>query len=110
MSLPMSEINHRTEVRKRITEVFDKAAKERKKREDWVKDPYDNDHRTLGWVIFERDKMFDAVTRERAMLGKGPIPMQKLVRVENCAKGHVDYALKFCLYATELVFDDWRGP
>jgi len=108
--LPMSAIRQREAVKARISKVFDEACEQRDKRQEWVKDPYDNGLSTLGWVLFERDQMFDAVTRERALLGKGPIPMKEVVRVENCAKGHIDYARKYCLYCTELVFDDWRGP
>lgn len=106
-----AEYARRKAVNDRIGEVFDKAStkKERDKRQEFVKDPYDTTS-VPAWVLYERDQMFDAVTRERAMLGKGPIEMKKLVRVENCAKGHVDYGRKFCLYAMELVFDDWSGP
>lgn len=105
----MAEYSRRKAVNDLIDRVLTEAMKERPKRQNWVKDPEDT-LEVPAWVLFERDQMFDAVTRERAKLGKGPIEMKKLVRVENCAKGHVDYQRKYALYAMELVFDDWRGP
>jgi len=93
----------------RMDEVFSTAAKERSQREDFVRDPHD----TLSvpvWVLYEREKMHEAVNAERAALGLDPVSVLEVIKVENCAKGHVDYQRKFVLYCTELVFGDWGGP
>lgn len=77
------------------------AQAERPKRGAFVKTASGREE--LGWVAFERDTMFDAVTRERAKLGKGPLPMKEIERVERMAVGHSDYSRKFALYCAELV-------
>jgi hypothetical protein len=106
--ITIAEYEYRKTVRDTIDHVFTEATKERPKRQEWVKDPFDTIH-TFSWVLFERDQMFDVVIRERAKLGKGPIEMKALVRVENCAKGHADYQRKYTFYAMELVFDVKSG-
>lgn len=109
----MSSLSPRQGVIKNLDDVFSKAAnrKERDKRQEWVRDPLDLNNWTVPeWVLHERDAMIAAVNAERSKIGKPPIDPQEVFRVENCAKGHVDYQRKFVLYCTELVFDDWRGP
>lgn len=85
---------------RQLHQVFLDAASKRPLRSDLV----DVGGRSeLGWVVFERDTMFDAVTRERAKLGKAPVPMKDVERVETMAMGHCDYSSKFALYCAELV-------
>jgi hypothetical protein len=59
--------------------------------------------RTEEWILDERRAMLDAVNSRRAHLGKLPVPVTDVERVERQAVGHSDYAHKFALYCTELV-------
>jgi len=54
--------------------------------------------------------MFDMVTRERAKLGKGPVPFAEIARVEQLCLGHTDYSEKYALYCAELVFKEELSP
>lgn len=76
-------------LRDRLLQSLSKAQEQRRQREDWIE--------------YERNSMFDAVTRERTLLGKGPISMELVERAESMACGHVDYSSKFALYCAELV-------
>lgn len=105
----VSEYAQRQAVNTRIDIVFSEAARKRREREEFVRDPDDN-MLVPGWILYEREQMKAAVNAERAKLGKGEVDPKKLLRVEHAAMGHVDYQRKFVLYCTELVFDDWRGP
>lgn len=109
----MTNFSHRQFVIKNLDDVFTKAAapKERNKRQEWVRDPLDLDNYSVPeWVLYERGEMITAVNAERAKIGKPAIDPRQVFRVENCAKGHIDYQRKFVLYCSELVFDDWQGP
>lgn len=55
------------------------------------------------WVMAERGALCDAVNRHRTRLGKSPVTMDDVERVEQQAVGHTDYGTKFALYCTELV-------
>lgn len=94
---------------KRLDGTLAKAMKERKKRQEFIADPHDT-HDNPAWVLFERQTMHDAVNKERKTLGKQPVPITQVVRVERSASGHVDYQRKFALYCAELVLGEWRGP
>lgn len=59
--------------------------------------------RPEGWIVFEREAMWRATNEERCKLGKQPVPIKALETVEMMAVGHVDYALKYALYCTEMV-------
>ncbi len=56
----------------------------------------------LEWVAFERQAMLTAVNIERHTRGLPPATMAQIIRVENNAAGHVDYATKYPLYCAEL--------
>ena len=58
------------------------------------------------WWRFEMETMLAAVNWYRAWVDKDPLPMKRLLRVEQVASGHVDYAIKLALYCTELVQED----
>lgn len=58
------------------------------------------------WWRFEMEQMLGHVNWHRAMHDKEPLPMRKLLRRESVASGHIDYALKFSLYCTELVLEE----
>lgn len=55
------------------------------------------------WITAERRALCEAVNRHRTRLGKSPLTMDDVERVEQQAVGHTDYARKFSLYCTELV-------
>ena len=54
------------------------------------------------WQVFERDTMFTEVNKWRKERGFDAINMQQLLKVEQFAVGHVDYARKFALYCAKL--------
>lgn len=84
-----------------LREVLLEAATpaERRKREEMVDDE-------LGWVLYERQVMTDAVNRMRARLGKAPVHIDTVKRVDQSATGHSDYVLKYALGCTDLVMAD----
>lgn len=55
------------------------------------------------WIEAERKAMWEAVNSQRESLGKEPLSLKDVERVEQRAVGHFDYAPKFALYCTELV-------
>lgn len=73
-----------------LTHVLRVAAQQRSQRSDWIE--------------FERNAMWKAVNDQREKLGRSPIPIQDVERVEGMAVGHTDYALKFALYCADLVY------
>lgn len=85
-------------LRNYFAKVLTTAAKERNDRNDFVGNE-------IGWAVYERDCMFDAVTRERAKLGKGSVPYDEVRRAEYGAVGHIDYVQKYSLYCAFLVLD-----
>jgi len=69
-----------------------------------TKESEKRDQRALDeWIEAERKAMFDKVNAEREGLGKTPVSLEDVERVEQRAVGHFDYAPKFALYCTELV-------
>lgn len=82
----------------RLLARFEAAATQRADRPG-----FDEATREPRWVAFELEAMHKAVCDERAKLGKGPIPLSQVARVERLAMGHVDYASKYALYCAELV-------
>lgn len=55
------------------------------------------------WILDERQAMLDYVNRKRAVVGKSPMTLKDVERVEQLAVGHSDYAHKFSLYCAELI-------
>ena len=89
-------------LRDRILDALGKAQEKRNDLQGRVES--EHDHFPIErWVLHEREVMFDMVARERAMLGKGPIPITEVVKVERMAQGHSDYSSKYALYCAELV-------
>ncbi len=58
-----------------------------------------------GWIIKEQEAMWRGTNEERAKLGKGPVTLARIVRVDGWASGHSDYGRKMALYCAELVYD-----
>lgn len=59
--------------------------------------------RPTTWAAVELAAMWDRVNQERKNLGKHPLTLDDVKKVESMALGHSDYGTKFALYCTELV-------
>lgn len=57
------------------------------------------------WAVYERGRMLAVVNTERAVRSKPPLGLADVEHVERLCVGHSDYAAKFALYCSELVFD-----
>lgn len=66
---------------------------------------YDGD----DWIAAERKVMLDETNEWRALLGKPPVSVEQIHRVEQWATGHSDYSSKFALYCAELALDCGPG-
>jgi hypothetical protein len=77
------------DMKDKLLNAFSTAAKQRKKRADWI--------------LFEREAMTDAVNLERSRLGKSPVSIHDVEMKEQNAVGHSDYTEKFALGCAELV-------
>jgi hypothetical protein len=78
--------------------VLSKAQELRSQKSEWIGDE-------LEWVIYEREVMLKAINAIRLQHGRPEATVQEVMRMENCAKGHVDYSSKFALYAAELALE-----
>ena len=58
-----------------------------------------------NWIEDERQLMLETVNERRGQLGKNPLLLADVERVERGAVGHSDYVHKFALYCSELVED-----
>jgi uncharacterized protein YkwD len=68
-------------------------------------------HKELGWVVFERQAMFDALNAERQVHKLPPITMETFIdRVETLAYGHSDYTHKLALYCAEMAHGRIPAP
>lgn len=90
-------------LRDHILAKLDKAQGKRKKLSGWTYTKYDA-HPVSEWIVHEREVLLAAVNEERAKIGRKPIPMGDVVRVERMACGHSDYSSKLALYCAELVY------
>lgn len=54
------------------------------------------------WAVHERDVMHRQVNASRAALGRPPVGLEAVLRVERIAVGHSDYTSKYALYCAEL--------
>ena len=83
-----------------LKDTLQVATGERSKR-----DEFDPESGELGWVIFEREQMHEAVNKLRARSGLGPISIDSVERAEVSASGHVDYVEKYALNCADLVVE-----
>jgi len=92
--------------------VFQNAAQERKKRQDFVADPLEGRfiHTVPAYVLFEREAMLAAVNAVRAARGLPLVDVKKIDRVERLACGHVDYSSKYPLYCAEIALGEDEPP
>ena len=78
--------------------VLSEAQKLRSQKSEWIGDE-------LEWVIYEREVMLKAINAVRLQRGRPGVTIHEVMRMENCAVGHVDYSRKFALYAAELALE-----
>jgi hypothetical protein len=55
------------------------------------------------WIQSELNALLIATNKELANIGKEPVTIEDIRRVELMAQGHIDYRLKVALYCEELV-------
>jgi hypothetical protein len=92
-------VQQRLALRDRFRAVLAAAMEQRNQREDLVDTP---DGPEIGWVLFERAAMHEAVNAARAEVGKPAVPVELVERAEGLAVGHVDYHPKFALYCADV--------
>jgi hypothetical protein len=79
--------------------VLSKAQELRSQKSDFIGDE-------LEWVIYEREVMLQAINAVRLQRNQPAVLLEQVKRIENCAKGHIDYSHKFALYAAELALKE----
>lgn len=72
--------------------IYDRLDKEQARRKD-----------NPNWIEDEILALWEETNRQRAMLGKGPIALEKVKDAESMAMGHIDYTAKCAYYCAELV-------
>lgn len=77
------------------------AQQERDRRMDFV--TVGDGSQELGWVIYERERMLEAVNALRRQTNAAPVALEALVRAETIACGHSDYTSKFAIRCADLV-------
>jgi len=78
--------------------VLSRAQELRPQKSEWIGDE-------LEWVIYEREVMLQAINAVRLQRGRPGVTIHEVMRMENCAAGHVDYSRKFALYSAELALE-----
>lgn len=86
---------------KLFLDKLDRATQERPKRSGWA--PRFDGTSELEWITYERSVMLEAVNQARHAIGRAPVTVNDVMRVENTASGHCDYVRKFALYCAEMV-------
>ena len=92
MATPLQRNAERRKLFDLFRKVLADAMEERDQRQDFVDRP---DGTELAWVIFERYQMFIAVNLETRARRLPPATMEAVMRVEQSAAGHSDYAKQF---------------
>lgn len=77
------------------------AQKDRHHRSDFVTDLDGTPE--LGWVLYERACMLEAVNELRAKADANPVALEALMAAETSACGHSDYTSKFAIRCADLV-------
>lgn len=60
------------------------------------------------WIKKELEALLDATNKELANIGKEPVTIEDIHRVERMARGRRDYRLKVALYCEELVLGNLK--
>lgn len=84
-----------------LLEVLQAAQQERGRRGEFVPGP--DGREELAWVIYERQRMLDAVNELRAKAASSPVTLDAVIRAETTACGHSDYTSKFAIACADLV-------
>lgn len=63
----------------------------------------------LMWIQDESNRMLRETNDWRGLLGKRPVAIEAIAKVETWACGHTDYSSKFALYCAEIVLDTGPG-
>ncbi len=84
-----------------LKDILVAAQAERAQRQDLVR--LEDGMPELGWVLYERQVMHDAVNALRAERGLGPVDAKAILGAENSACGHADYTLQYALRCADLV-------
>jgi hypothetical protein len=63
----------------------------------------------LTWIQDESDRMLRETNDWRRLLGKRPVAIEAIAKVETWACGHTDYSSKFALYCAEVALDTGPG-
>lgn len=96
MTVTPRQLDQKLALRDKLLSILTAAQEERPAREYVTSGE-------LGWVIYERETMHQAVNEARAEAGKQPLTVDQIEQVESEADGHSDYSRKFALYCAELV-------
>jgi hypothetical protein len=96
-------MNHQQTIQ-HFRDTFAKAAENRKAHETLVPHPLGRKygHTVPQWHLNEMQIMLNEINHLRREARKEPIKPQQLFDAEVTACGHVDYAIKLSIYATEL--------
>ncbi len=100
----MGSGQERIQLRDHFLTLLVKAQGERSRRDDMVPGP--DGWKEPGWIVYERQVMFDEVNRLRGTRGRAPVTLKDVMKVEGCASGHVDYSRKYALYCAEIVLGE----
>lgn len=87
------------QARDTMLSVLSEAAKHRHQRENVIGT---GSYTELGWVVYEREQMTNAVNLARRNRGLPTVTVEDVRSVEHEAEGHSDYASKFAFYCAEL--------
>jgi hypothetical protein len=63
----------------------------------------DNRKSDPNWIENEIISMWEITNRERAILGKGPVSLEKVKLAESICRGHIDYTMKCAFAFQDLV-------
>ncbi len=89
---------HFSDLLSQMFRILSEAQKLRPQKSQWIGDE-------LEWMIYEREVMLKAINAIRLQRDRPEVTVQDVKRIENCAKGHVDYNRKFALYSVELALE-----
>lgn len=101
---PLQASEYRRGLINHFREVLLSAAEHRRERDDFVDSDADPHGQELGWVVYERQQMLDAVNAELERRGITPLVLpETIMRVERQAQGHSDYVAKWAIGCADIV-------
>lgn len=99
----MATLKVRLAVRDAFLAQLKTASAERDRREDLVPCLFGPQP---GWVVYEAEQMLALVNEIRAEEGHSPATLEQVLRIEQSACGHVDYADKYALRCAFLALGE----